>query len=116
MVLLLVLVFEVFPRGRIIRPEISLREKEASNRPELVIQRQSEKWDQDRVGVLLVGENQKIDSAEATVRRLRRVAPQVRAEIIPNAGHDLTMVQADLVVSKVLGFLGERAGAAAPAA
>ncbi|HUI43893.1 MAG TPA: alpha/beta hydrolase, partial [Terriglobia bacterium] len=63
--------------------------------------------------LFLVGENEKIYSAEAAVGRLKRVAPQVKAEIIPGAGHDLTMVQADLVVSKVLGFLGERAGAAA---
>jgi len=66
--------------------------------------------------LFLVGENEKIYSAEAAVRRLKRVAPQVRAEIIPGAGHDLTIVQADLVVRKVLGFLGERAGAEAPAA
>jgi pimeloyl-ACP methyl ester carboxylesterase len=66
--------------------------------------------------LFLVGENEKIYSAEAAVRRLKRVAPQVRAEIIPGAGHDLTMVQADLVVKKVLGFLGEQAGVAAAAA
>ncbi|MGD0695293.1 MAG: alpha/beta hydrolase [Terriglobia bacterium] len=62
--------------------------------------------------LFLVGENEKIYSAQAAVRRLNRVAPQVKAEIIPGAGHDLTIVQAELVVSKVLGFLGERAGVA----
>jgi pimeloyl-ACP methyl ester carboxylesterase len=66
--------------------------------------------------LFLVGENEKIYSAEAAVRRLKRVAPQVRAEIIPGAGHDLTMVQADLVVKKVLAFLGEQAGVEAAAA
>jgi pimeloyl-ACP methyl ester carboxylesterase len=66
--------------------------------------------------LFLVGENEKIYSAEAAVRRLNRVAPQVKAEIIPGAGHDLTIVQADFVVRKVLGFLGERAPVAAPAA
>jgi len=66
--------------------------------------------------LFLVGEHEKIYSAEAAVRRLNRVAPQVKAEIIPGAGHDLTIVQADLVVRKVLGFLGERAPVAAPAA
>lgn len=64
--------------------------------------------------LFLVGEHEKIYSAQAAVRRLNRVAPQVKAEVIPGAGHDLTMVQADLVVRKVLGFLGERAVAAAP--
>jgi pimeloyl-ACP methyl ester carboxylesterase len=66
--------------------------------------------------LFLVGENEKIYSAKAAIRRLNRVAPQVRAEIIPNAGHDLTIVQADLVVSKVLGFLGEPARVSVPAA
>lgn len=72
-------------------------------------------WQGFRVPCLfLVGEHEKIYSAQAAVRRLNRVAPQVKAEIIPGAGHDLTMVQADLVFRKVLGFLGERAVAAAP--
>jgi len=66
--------------------------------------------------LFLVGENEKIYSAGAAVRRLKRVAPQVKAEIIPGAGHDLTMVQSDLVARKVLAFLGERAGIAAAAA
>jgi pimeloyl-ACP methyl ester carboxylesterase len=66
--------------------------------------------------LFLVGENEKIYSAQAAVRRLNRVAPQVRTEIVPNAGHDLTIVQADLVVRKVLEFLGEPAEAAARAA
>jgi pimeloyl-ACP methyl ester carboxylesterase len=66
--------------------------------------------------LFLVGENEKIYSAPAAVGRLKRVAPQVKAEIIPGAGHDLTMVQADLVVRKVLAFLRERAGVTATAA
>ena len=53
----------------------------------------------------LVGENEKIYSARKAIRRLQRVAPQINAEVIPNAGHDLTMVQADLVNEKVLDFL-----------
>jgi pimeloyl-ACP methyl ester carboxylesterase len=74
-------------------------------------------WQSFRVPCLfLVGENEKIYSAQAAVRRLKRIAPQVRAEIIPGAGHDLTMVQADLVFGKALAFLGEQAGATATAA
>lgn len=48
----------------------------------------------------LVGENEKIYSAQSAVRRLNRIAPQVNA---------------DLVISKVLAFLDEPVGAA-PAA
>ena len=53
----------------------------------------------------LVGENEKIYSAQKAVERLNTVAPQIRTEIIPNAGHDLTMVQAEMVNRKVLEFL-----------
>jgi pimeloyl-ACP methyl ester carboxylesterase len=53
----------------------------------------------------LVGENEKIYSAEKAVQRLNKVAPQIRVEVIPNAGHDLTFVQADMVNKKVLEFL-----------
>ena len=66
--------------------------------------------------LFLVGENEKIYSAESAVARLKRVAPQVKAEIITGAGHDLTMVQADLVARKVLAFLGEQARVTATAA
>jgi pimeloyl-ACP methyl ester carboxylesterase len=66
-----------------------------------------EAWRRFSVPALfLVGENEKIYSAQAAVRRLNRVAPQIKTEIIPGAGHDLTIVQADLVARKVLQFLG----------
>jgi pimeloyl-ACP methyl ester carboxylesterase len=53
----------------------------------------------------LVGENEKIYSAQEAVERLRDVAPQIRTEVIPNAGHGLTIEQAELVNRKVLEFL-----------
>ncbi len=59
--------------------------------------------------LLLVGENEKIYSPRKVVRRMARVAPAVRTEIIPGAGHDLMLVQGDLVVGKVLAFLDEPA-------
>lgn len=55
--------------------------------------------------LFLVGEHEKIYSPRAAVRRLERVAPRVRAEIVPAAGHDLTFVQPGLVAAKVLDFL-----------
>jgi pimeloyl-ACP methyl ester carboxylesterase len=55
--------------------------------------------------LFLVGENEKLYSARKAVERLNRVTPQIRAEIIPNAGHDLTIVQAEMVNRKVLEFL-----------
>ena len=52
-----------------------------------------------------VGEHEKIYSAQKAVNRLNRVAPQIKTEIIPNAGHDLTIAQAELVTKKMLDFL-----------
>jgi pimeloyl-ACP methyl ester carboxylesterase len=53
----------------------------------------------------LVGENEKLYSAQKAIQRLNKVAPLIKAEIIPNAGHDLTIVQAEIVNRKVLDFL-----------
>jgi pimeloyl-ACP methyl ester carboxylesterase len=63
---------------------------------------------------LLVGENEKLYSAKAAVRRLSRVAPQVKTEILAGAGHDLTLVYPDLVAGKALEFMAERKAIAAP--
>jgi pimeloyl-ACP methyl ester carboxylesterase len=57
--------------------------------------------------LFLVGENEKIYSAGAAIRRLTRVAPQIKTGVIPGAGHDLTLVQADLVAETVLRFLAD---------
>jgi pimeloyl-ACP methyl ester carboxylesterase len=65
-------------------------------------------WRSLRVRVLfLVGENEVIYSAENAVRRLARVAPQVTAEVVPGAGHDLTFAQAEIVNERLLKFLRE---------
>jgi pimeloyl-ACP methyl ester carboxylesterase len=53
----------------------------------------------------LVGEHEKIYSAQKAIQRLHKVAPHIKAEVIPNAGHDLTIVQAEMVNTKVLEFL-----------
>jgi pimeloyl-ACP methyl ester carboxylesterase len=70
-------------------------------------------WRSLRVPVLfLVGEYERIYSPEKAVHRLRRAAPQVSAEIIPGAGHDLTVAQADLVNRKVVEYLNKASRAA----
>lgn len=55
--------------------------------------------------LFLVGENEKIYSAHKAVQRLNRVAPQIKAVLVPGAGHDLTLAQAGLVNQLVLDFL-----------
>jgi pimeloyl-ACP methyl ester carboxylesterase len=55
--------------------------------------------------LFLVGENERLYPAQKAIQRLNAVAPSIRAEIIPNAGHDLTIVQAKMVNEKVLEFL-----------
>jgi pimeloyl-ACP methyl ester carboxylesterase len=55
--------------------------------------------------LFLVGENEKIYPAQKAIQRLNQVAPQIKTGIIPNAGHDLPIVQAEMVTRKVLEFL-----------
>jgi pimeloyl-ACP methyl ester carboxylesterase len=57
--------------------------------------------------LFLVGENEVIYSGAGAdaVARLNRVAPHIITEIIPDCGHDLTLVRADFVNRRVLEFL-----------
>jgi len=55
--------------------------------------------------LFVVGEHDKVCSAKKAVERLNRVAPQIKTAIIPGGGHDLTIVQTDLVNTIVLDFL-----------
>jgi pimeloyl-ACP methyl ester carboxylesterase len=65
-----------------------------------------EEWQSIRVPTLyIVGENEKIYSAEEAVARLNRIAPGIRTEVIPGAGHDLTIVKTEMVDNKILAFL-----------
>ncbi len=57
--------------------------------------------------LFVVGENEKIFSAHEAIERLKKVAPQIKIALIPNAGHDLTIVQTEMVNQKVLDFLRE---------
>ncbi|MBS1859391.1 MAG: alpha/beta hydrolase, partial [Acidobacteria bacterium] len=68
-------------------------------------------WAGLRVPALfLAGEHEVIYSAEKAVRRLQRVAPQVTAEIVPGAGHDLTFAQTSMVNARILRFLHQDPG------
>ena len=57
--------------------------------------------------LFLVGENEVIYSGTGAdaVRRLNTVAPQIVTEIFPDCGHDLTLIQAELVNRRILEFL-----------
>jgi pimeloyl-ACP methyl ester carboxylesterase len=61
--------------------------------------------------LFLVGEHETVYPAARAVCRLKRVAPQVTAEVIPGAGHDLTLAQADLVERRILEFVKQNAAA-----
>lgn len=54
-----------------------------------------------------VGENEKLYSATEAVERLNEVAPKIETRIVPGAGHDFTMLQADRVNRIILDFLAE---------
>ena len=67
-----------------------------------------EQWQNLKVPILyMVGENEVIYSvsAEEVVSRLNSEVPQIETELIPNAGHGFTSLQADIVNQKVLAFL-----------
>jgi pimeloyl-ACP methyl ester carboxylesterase len=55
--------------------------------------------------LFLVGENEKTFIHQKAIQRLNAIAPQIKTEIIPKAGHDLNSAQAALVNKKVLAFL-----------
>ena len=56
-------------------------------------------------------EHETVYDAGKAVRRVKHLAPQVTAEIIPGAGHDLTLAQADLVNRRILEFVKQNAAA-----
>jgi pimeloyl-ACP methyl ester carboxylesterase len=57
--------------------------------------------------LFLVGENEVLYSAQKAVQRFNEVAPEILTEIIPNAGHDLLLVQTGMVNQKVTTFLAD---------
>ena len=57
--------------------------------------------------LLLVGENDVTCSVRKAVQRLNEVPSQIRAEVIPDVGHSLTIVQAEMVNQKILEFLAQ---------
>lgn len=65
--------------------------------------------------LFLAGEHEVIYSPWKAVARLKRVAPGVITEIVPGAGHDLTVVQAEAVDRRILKFLRQRESSAAGA-
>jgi pimeloyl-ACP methyl ester carboxylesterase len=55
--------------------------------------------------LFLVGENEKIYSAQNAIDRLKNIAPQIKTEMISNVGHDLLFLEQSLVLSKIITFL-----------
>jgi pimeloyl-ACP methyl ester carboxylesterase len=58
--------------------------------------------------LVLIGENETLYSAQEALARLQSVAPQIQSELIPNAGHDIFLVQLELITQKILAFLADR--------
>ena len=50
--------------------------------------------------LFLVGANEKIYPAQKAIDWLNTIAPQIRSAMIPQAGHDLTILQAGPVNQK----------------
>ena len=56
---------------------------------------------------IIIGEHENVYSAKKAVDRLRRVAPQIKVALVPNAGHDLLLSQTELVNEIILEFLNQ---------
>jgi pimeloyl-ACP methyl ester carboxylesterase len=63
-----------------------------------------------RPTLLLIGRQEALYDPIAAVARARRLMPDIRAEIIPEAGHDLPVSQHEIVDQRMLAFLAEGAG------
>jgi pimeloyl-ACP methyl ester carboxylesterase len=55
--------------------------------------------------LFMIGRHDRIYRAHDAVEHLTKAAPRIKTEIIEGAGHDLTLVQADVVNKRVLEFL-----------
>lgn len=55
--------------------------------------------------LFIVGQNEKLYSVKKAIERLNRIAPAIKIELIPAAGHDLMVSQADRFNVAVINFL-----------
>ncbi|KXI26937.1 alpha/beta fold hydrolase [Paraglaciecola hydrolytica] len=55
--------------------------------------------------LFVVGENEKIYSADLVLHRLKTVAPMIKTKLISGAGHDLTMAKPNEVAISILDFI-----------
>ena len=58
--------------------------------------------------LFMVGENEKIYSAELALQRLADAAPNIHTKIIRGAGHDLIMAQPEQVAEQIVTFLDSK--------
>lgn len=56
--------------------------------------------------LMLIGDHDQLNQPK-TIEQARQMIPHLEAEIIPNAGHLLSMEQPELVDAKLLRFLSE---------
>jgi pimeloyl-ACP methyl ester carboxylesterase len=55
--------------------------------------------------LFLVGEHEKIYSPQKAICRIRKYVPNIKAEIITGAGHDINYSQAEIVNKKIVEYL-----------
>jgi pimeloyl-ACP methyl ester carboxylesterase len=55
--------------------------------------------------LLLIGQQEVIYDPPASIERARRLIPHIEAELIPNASHDMSCFQAEVVDERILKFL-----------
>ncbi len=57
--------------------------------------------------LFIVGENEKIYRPRKAIQKLKAVAPHIRSMLIPGAGHDLLVVQPEMINQAILKFFKE---------
>ena len=55
--------------------------------------------------LFIVGENEKVYSAQKALERIHNAAPMIKTELIPGAGHDMLAVHPDFIMGKIMEFL-----------
>ena len=53
----------------------------------------------------IIGENEKVYSAQKALKRIHNIAPQINTVLVPGSGHDMLAVEPDFIMEKIMKFL-----------
>lgn len=53
----------------------------------------------------IIGENEKVCSAQKALERIHSLAPQIKTVLVPHSGHDMLAVEPVFIMGKIMSFL-----------